>query len=348
MRKVGIFGKWLYWCNIVVAILLVISFVLPYLRPSTFPVLSLLSLGVSPLILINLLFVAYWLIGLKRQFLLSALVLAVAYFHFAPFFELSSEGDASEYEQTLKVLSYNVRLFNAYEEDASEEFLIPFAEMIQEYDPDVICIQEYFKKRKLSFANYPYSYVHFQGTTNKLGHAVFSKYPLVHKGAFDFENSYNNALFVDIVKNNDTLRIYNLHLQSLGVLPTVDYLQDGDKERMLKRMSRGFTKQEQQTEAILRHRMTSPYPVIFAGDFNNTPFSYVYRRLQEDMQDGFLERGSGLGTTFTFDSYPMRIDYIMADEHFDFIKFKTLSESFSDHYPVTATLGWKLRENLNE
>jgi len=340
LRKLGILGKVLYWGNCIVALLLIISFVLPYLPPTKFPTLSLLSLAVSPLLVLNILFAIYWLIRLKKKFILSVLILAIAYIHFNPFFEFSSEGDASEYDHTLKILSYNVRLFNAYEEDASEEFLIPFASMIQQHDPDVICIQESFKKRKLSFANYPYSYIHFQGETNKLGHAIFSKYPIISKGAFDFENSYNNTLFADIVKGNDTIRVYNLHLQSLGVLPSVDYLQEGDKERMLKRMSRGFVKQEEQTEAILRHREDSPYPVIFAGDLNNTPFSYVYRRLQADMHDGFLERGSGLGTTFSFDSYPMRIDYIMADKHFDFINFQTITETFSDHYPITATLGW--------
>ena len=340
MKKLGIFGKLLYWGNCIVALLLIISFVLHYLPPSRFPTLSLLSLAVSPLLLLNILFAVYWIIRLKKKFIFSALVLTIAYFHFNPFIEFSSEGNVSEYDHSLKILSYNVRLFNAYEEDASEEFLIPFASMIQEHDPDVICIQEYFKNRKLSFANYPYSYIHFQGETNKLGHAIFSKYPIAQKGAFDFEHSYNNTLFVDIVKNKDTVRVYNLHLQSLGVIPSVDYLQEGDKERMFKRLSRGFTMQEQQTEAILRHRENSPYPVIFAGDINNTPFSYVYRRLQADMQDGFLERGSGLGTTFSFDSYPMRIDYIMADEHFDFIKFQTITETFSDHYPVTATFGW--------
>ncbi|NND87963.1 MAG: endonuclease/exonuclease/phosphatase family protein [Flavobacteriaceae bacterium] len=336
----GLFGKLIYGVNVIVALLLVISFVLPYLSPSRFPILSLLSLTVSPLILLNILFAVYWLIRLKRRFLLSTIILVIAYFHFNPFLEFSSEGVEGEYDHSLKVLSYNVRLFNAYEKDPSEEFLILFSDIIEKHDPDVICIQEFFKKRTISFANYPYRYVHYKGENNKLGHAIFSKYPIVKKGAFDFENSFNNTLYADIVKGKDTVRVYNLHLQSLGVLPSVDYLQEGNKERMLKRLSRGFKRQEEQTLTILNHKASSPYPVIMTGDFNNTPFSYIYRKFEEEMQDGFLQRGSGLGTTFRFDSYPMRIDYIFADPKFEFVKFNTISETFSDHYPVTATLAW--------
>lgn len=40
------------------------------------------------------------------------------------------------------------------------------------------------------------------------------------------------------------------------------------------------------------------YPVIVAGDFNDTPSSYTYRRLKGDMTDGFRAVGNGFGGTF--------------------------------------------------
>ena len=58
------------------------------------------------------------------------------------------------------------------------------------------------------------------------------------------------------------------------------------------------------------------------------------------MKDSYLERGNGLGTTYLFDSYPMRIDYIFASEAFDILNFETIRQTFSDHYPIISTVGW--------
>ena len=58
------------------------------------------------------------------------------------------------------------------------------------------------------------------------------------------------------------------------------------------------------------------------------------------MKDAFVECGNGIGTTYLFDSYPMRIDYILVSKELDVVKFETVKKSFSDHYPVSATVGW--------
>ena len=175
---------------------------------------------------------------------------------------------------------------------------------------------------------------------NVLGHAILSKFPIVNTGAFDFTKTYNNSIYADVVIGNDTIRVYNLHLKSMSILPSVSFLQEGDKDKLRKRIANAFVVQQEQVEAIIAHKKLSPFPVLLSGDFNNTPFSYIYRRVGGDMKDAFLERGIGLGTTYLFDSYPMRIDYIFASEEFEVLKFKTVKKTFSDHYPVSTTLGW--------
>jgi vancomycin resistance protein VanJ len=335
--------KIMLWGSRLSVLLLAISFVVPFLAPSSFPILSLASLAVSPLILLNILFLVYWLFRKSRKMVLSGLVLLIAYLHFGPFIELSSHGDKTEYRDSLTILSYNVRLFNAYEKDVDSIAVSGvISKMIAEQKPDVIAIQEYYKPNSADFSDYPYRFVHFHDE-NKLGHAIFSKYPIVNQGAFDFKKTYNNSIYADIVKGADTIRVYNLHLQSLGILPKVGYLQDGDTEVIRSRMSSAFVKQEDQLKKILSHKTTSPYPVVMCGDFNNTPFSYVYRQAKENMKDSFLERGNGIGTTFKFDFYPVRIDYIFTSPSFEVVSFQTLDNTFSDHSPVTATLGWPVK-----
>lgn len=332
------------WGSRIAVVLLALSFVVPFLAPERFPNLSMASLAVSPLIFLNIIFLIYWILKKWKKGIATALVLFIAYIHFGSFIEFSSEGNSEEYRESLSMLSYNVRLFNAYEKEVDTVAVSDvISTMIDTQQPDVIAIQEYYNPNSVDFSVYPYSYIHFK-EDNKLGHAIFSKYPIVNQGAFDFNKSYNNSIFADIVKGNDTIRIYNLHLQSIGILPNVGYLQDGDTDRIRLRMARNFKKQQTQVEAILKHKTTSPYPVIMTGDFNNTAFSYIYRKLSEDMTDAFLERGNGIGTTFKFDFYPMRIDYIMVSESaFDVVGFETLDTSFSDHKPVFATLGWPRR-----
>lgn len=336
----GFLNKIVYWINIIAAFLLLISFVLPYVPPKSFPTLSLLSLIVSPLILMNILFFVYYAIRLKRKLIISLIVLMIAYLHFNPFFEFSSENNSADYNNTLHILSYNVRLFNAYEKNPSKDVSIIISEILNIQQPDVICIQEYYNDNKMDFSGYPYSFIHFNDGKGIFGHAIFSKYPLLNKGAFDFKDSNNNTIYVDIVKGDDTLRIYNLHLQSLGITPGVISWQEGKKDKLIKRISRTFIIQQQQMEDILDHKNTSPNPVLLCGDFNNTRFSYVYRRLRGDMKDAFVECGNGIGTTYLFDSYPMRIDFILVSKELDVVKFETVKKSFSDHYPVSATVGW--------
>lgn len=334
------FQRVVFVINLGAALLMVVAFVLPYLPPSRYPIISILSLAVPVLIIINIIFAIYWLLLLNWRFLASFIVLTISFFYFNVFYEISSEGDPSEYEHSLSILSYNVRLFNAFEKKDFGDVAAIFSDIIIEKDPDIIFIQEYYDKHNVDLSAYPYKFVKFKRKSAKLGHAIFSKYPLIHTGDFNFKDSGNNALYADVVKGKDTLRLYNLHLQSFGIIPEVKFLQEMDKERLARRVSTNFKKQETQIRQVLEHKSKCEYPVILCGDFNNTPFSYTYRKLKENMQDSFRERGNGLGTTFWFDFFPLRIDYIFTSPDFDVLTFDTEKETFSDHHAIHATIGW--------
>jgi len=339
-KKVGLFNRIIYGINIVVAFLLLISFTLPYIPPKSFPTISLLSLIVSPLIILNLLFVLYWLFKLKRKIVYSLIVLIIAHFQYGSFYQFSSKNIMSETKNSLKVLSFNVRLFNAYENDEKQLNVSNIlSEIITQQQPELICIQEFYKNDKVDFSDYPYQYIHFK-EKNKLGYAILSKHPLINKNSFNFSNTFNNSIYAEVIKNGDTLGIYNLHLQSIGIIPRVSYLQNTDKEAIIKRITKRFVKQQEQLEIILNHKSKNKKPILLCGDFNNSPYSYVYHEVSNTMKDAFFEKGKGLGTTYLFDSFPMRIDYIMVSEEVDIIDFKTIKKTFSDHYPVFAEIGW--------
>ena len=56
------------------------------------------------------------------------------------------------------------------------------------------------------------------------------------------------------------------------------------------------------------------------------------------MKDAFVEAGSGFGKTHHFQFFPMRIDFILADESFTVHTFKTFSEHYSDHYAIKSMI----------
>lgn len=325
----------------VFAVLLLVSLISPYVSPKSFPTLSITSLFVLPLIVINGLIALFWLFKMRSKFFISAIVLVLSFLVFGSVYQFSSKNKKSEPENQLSLLSYNVRLFNAYEPDSnSKEVTEIISSLINNKNPDVFCIQEHYKPNTLDFSTYPFQFIHFKRRATKLGHAIFSKYPIINEGAFNFEHSNNNALFVDIVKEKDTLRVYNLHLQSLSINPNINSLQEENKDRLRKRISKTFVQQQEQMDLIIKHITSSKYPVLLCGDFNNTSFSYIHKQLSKKMKDAFNEAGKGFGGTYLFNKFPIRIDFIFADTSFEVLQFTTIKETFSDHFPIFSKVGW--------
>ena len=178
----------------------------------------------------------------------------------------------------------------------------------------------------------------FRHNTSKFCLAIFSKFPIINSGSLDFPNTGNNAIFIDIVKNLDTIRIYNLHLESLRIDPNIDKLKNEDSERLINHFGHTFKRQQIQSELFLIHKEKCPYKMIICGDFNNTALSYVYRKIKGDMNDTFEEAGNGFGGTYDFKFFPLRIDFIFADDDFLVNDFKTYKVKYSDHFPISTTL----------
>ena len=127
-----------------------------------------------------------------------------------------------------------------------------------------------------------------------------------------------------------------MHLQSLKINPEVEQLKNEDSERLIKRIGTTFEMQQAQTELFLEHKNKCPYKMIISGDFNNTAYSYVYKKIKGDLQDAFKESGNGFGRTYDFKFFPIRIDFILANESLQVKRLKTFDEHYSDHYPIMA------------
>ncbi|NMH88602.1 endonuclease/exonuclease/phosphatase family protein [Flavivirga algicola] len=340
MKKLSFINKIIYYINVIVAILLLLSFALPFLPPKTFSILSVLNLGVSFLILVNVLFFLYWLVKLKKQLMLSLFVLFIGYISFGSLYKFSSSKKI-ESPNNIKVMNYNVRLFNLYNWITEKHVENKIVDFIKAEAPEILSIQEYHPHENIDLSFFKYKYEKLSGNKTKYGQAIFSQFPIVNSGSIEFPDTGNNAIFADILKGSDTVRVYNIHLESLRINTNVETLKNEDSERLFKRIGETFKMQQFQTELFLMHKKQCTYKMIICGDFNNTAFSYVYSKIKGDLNDTFKEAGNGFGRTYNFKFFPVRIDFIFAEESFSVNGFKAYNECYSDHYPIMATLGLK-------
>ncbi|MCF6350315.1 MAG: endonuclease/exonuclease/phosphatase family protein [Flavobacteriaceae bacterium] len=235
-------------------------------------------------------------------------------------------------------MSYNVRLFNVFNWINDKDIPTKITNFVKVENPDFLCLQEFHPLGENLF-DYPYKYIETKGKTKNFGQAIFSKYRIVNKGSLDFKDTYNNAIFVDVVKGLDTIRVYNLHLESLGLNPKKENFGQKNSEKLIKRLTKEFIKQQEQVNLIIAHQKKCKYPMLVSGDFNNTAYSWTYKNIKGDMYDSFLEAGVGFGETFDIKSFPMRIDFIFATKILQINEHKNFKEKYSDHSPVMAIIG---------
>jgi len=347
MKKLSWFNKIIFVFNIVITVLTFVAYILPFLAPKMFPLLSVLTLILPLFLILNGLFFIYWLLQLKRQVILSGLVLLLGITFFNKFYKFSSNEIEPE-EKDFTVMSYNVRLFNLFDWIPKSDVGDSILTFINEQNPDILCIQEYSENADVDLRVYKYKAIFMEGKKIKTGQAIFSKYPIFNKGDFRIPEAGNNVIYADIRKGRDTIRVYNIHLQSIKISPDVnemsEHVDSVNKEKsaqVFNRIREAFKKQEQQAAVLVHHKNQCHYPVIICGDMNNSPFSYIYRTIKGDLNDCFEEAGNGFGQTYKFKYYPARIDYIFANKKIKVKSFTTFAQfENSDHFPIMTRLSF--------
>jgi endonuclease/exonuclease/phosphatase family metal-dependent hydrolase len=345
MKNLSWFNKMMFFLNIVLTVLTFSIYILPFLAPKSFPLLSVLTLFMPVFFVFNGLFFVYWAIQFKKRLILSGLVLLTGITFISKFYKFSAT-DYVKSDKDFSVMSYNVRLFNVFKWLDRDDIPSNIKAFIDEKDPDILCIQEYSNSAHLDLKVYPHRYIFIEGNQIKTGQAIFSKFPIIYQGNMIFPNSDNNVIYADIKRGKDVIRVYNMHLQSIKISPDVsdiskniDNVNQQKSQLIYTRISKGFRQQQEQAEIFKENMKQCTNPIIICGDMNNSPFSYVYRNIKGKLRDSFEEAGEGFGATYKFRYYPARIDYIFADSKMKVKKFESFPDfENSDHYPIMTIL----------
>ena len=337
-KSTSIFDRVVYAINVLFALLLIVTGLISYVPLQFFAAISVLSLVVPFLFALNALFFLYWVVQLKRKFVLSVLAMVLGYWMFGPFYGFDKTESYQKTASDLKIMSYNVWGFNKNGWMPETGIGDSIIELVKKANPDILCVQEHSRLRNKQLQQYPYR-SETPRSERRATQAIFSKYPIIGSGSLELPTTQNNIIYADILFQQDTIRVYNLHLQSFKLKPSTDNFTDGgESERTYKRLVATFSKQLEQAEIFREHFNKSPYINMVCGDFNNTQFSNIYKIVKGDLQDSFMEKGKAWGRTYNFVKLPLRIDYILADENFEVLSHQNFDQHLSDHYPVMATL----------
>ncbi len=341
--------------NILLVILLVLAYLSIYINPATVAFPALFGLAYPYIAAANLVMVIIWMLFRRWYALISALALAAGFGYIHNFIRFTNQGREEHHD--LKLMSYNIRLFNFYESSETNTHS-KMLQLLRKEDPGILCIQEYFVKgdpavgeRKLKEGLGGKLYTHFKliksGTASRYGIVTVSRYPIIHRGDVVHPGSSSMTIYSDIVVDSDTFRVYNNHLQSFrlrrvegNLLSEIAGEEKGSSmdniSGIYRSLKQGFASRALQVDRVRRHMESSPYPVIVVGDFNDTPVSYTYHVMRRGMNDAFVEAGYGAGFTYSGKYPPNRIDYILYSDGIDCTDFDIVKVRYSDHYPIIA------------
>ena len=364
LKNMGWKGKTLAYTTVVFNFLLFFSYLAYLSDPLRSTWISFTGLFYPIIFLFNILLLIIWILKRKLFFLPTLIIIILGMYHHSRFFQFYAIDNIDDNINKLKVMSYNVRLFDLYNWNENKESKAQIMSLINEVNPDVLCIQEYYftEDKKLAFntrnyiidsLGFKYYYENFSEESkneNYFGMATFSKCPILNSGSKQFSNDISNQfIFTDVKKGNDTIRIYNSHVGSIRFNHT-DYKvmggkgnpiwphQKPPKRNILSKLKKGFKKRSTQVKSLTEHINSSPFKTIVCMDMNDTPISYSYHQMDKYLNDAFTNSGFGFGGTYIGNIPALRIDYIWHDKKLGSSNFVVYDENLSDHKAISAEI----------
>ena len=366
------FTKWFFVSfNILICIIFLLSCLSPFVSPGQWAPIGFLSLAAPYLAILLIFSILFWLVAKPVIALVPIFTLLIGWkqlevvFAWHPMHKFSIE---TKNDSIVRIINWNVRgLYgisnNPYKQLRNRDDI--FAS-INKLNADIICLHEFnnvtyaANPRANNFDmfkdNCPYYFFSKDFTNSNgsylAGSIIFSRYPIIDSGKIKFSGPESESLlYIDILKGEDTVRIYTAHLQSFEFkgndYADIEKIKNQDEEaiqaskNIYSKMKLAFTRRTAQADIVKSELDKCPYPSIIAGDFNDVPNSYTYFHIKGQRQDAFLKTAFGIGRSYNSLAPTLRIDYILPDEHFNIHQFDMIDEGLSDHSMLVSDISLK-------
>lgn len=359
----------LFVINIILAIGLLLTTLAPVVAPSRSILPSLLAFGYLPMLAANILMAVMWLVMGKWHFLLSAATIALRWGFVGLFLQVggaSTIPDRDEHPQMVTLMSYNLHNLKGpkIQPDNSDIYALQFLDLVREYQPDILCLQEYQSPGKMHLTDslVTLGYNHFNGahgsSSAPSGTVVFSRLPITYVKKID-----HSKLLVELMLNDRLFRLCSIHMDSYAFDNTdfeeieqmrhgkMESFQDTSKhKRTMAKIKETILKHESEWQEKLKPVITeSTVPILLAGDFNDIPSSWLYAQVSKHLDDTYRDKGFGICHTYNGGNEHLlplghnwlprfRIDMVFHSDEFHTLSYKRLKTQLSDHYPVITSL----------
>jgi endonuclease/exonuclease/phosphatase family metal-dependent hydrolase len=352
--------------NLTLAAAYLLACLAPYLDPINWWFISWLGFVFPFLLILLFISILFWLFFKPRYSLLFSVVLLVGWKSISVFlaFHLPAEFNYKKPADVLRVVTWNVARFIEIKKNnnTGSQIRSKMMQQLLDQDADILCLQEFhssalndyydnisYIRKKL---RYPYFYFSFDedGSKQYYSSIIFSRVPIIDSGIVYYPRPslHEPLIHADIKFNDDTVRIFTTHLQSVQFkkrdyerINEIRNYEDSivsNSRTIFSKLKRGIERRSIQANVIKDQLRQSEHPVIFCGDFNDVPNSYTYFTVRGNLRDAFLEKGSGMGRSFTSISPTLRIDYILASKDFSVLQFERIKKKYSDHYMLVTDL----------
>lgn len=334
------------WFGVTLVLLSLLFYSSYYIPASAFPFSSLFAPAILIVLCINSLLLVLTSVRKKKWWVYPATSLL---FGFGFILETFAFNSTSDKPNDLSILGYNVKSFR--EHKRYDRFSKELIEWAVSDSSQIKCFQEYSTNRrwkalditgKLREKGY-FAHQHkakMEGDHSP-GMATFSKFPILHRGTVWENMSKPNAcIYTDILIHTDTIRIYNIHLESMQLelyrLKRPSELISTCSD-IISRLYFGSKRHEEQIKLTSEHCMSSPHPFIIIGDFNETPYSSNYRLLDNLFHSSFHQAGNGFDFTLNNPLFFLRIDHQFSGPGMEATYYEVDRKArVSDHFPTRA------------
>lgn len=361
----------IFTVNIIAIVLLLLAICAWYIPPYKSAIPAYLGLAFPFILIVNVLFLLFWLVFFKwKLFLIDLVILVLCWSPILTYYPVHTKTKEIP-EDCIKILSYNVRGFNFLQ--GKEARKNPIFDYLNDSGADIICLQEFamnnYKPNPKGIItiseiddllkDYPYrSIVKFGHSLSiySFGVACYSKYPILKTTEIPVQSTTNGSVLYEIKINDKVISLVNNHLESNRLTSEDkklyrDFLEARDSEMLdevttniRSRLGVAYRIRAYQAD-IISHWLENleTDATIVCGDFNDTPISYTYNTIKGKnlLEDSFVNTGLGQGITYHENMFWFRIDFIMHSRNMESFNCTVDKVKYSDHYPIYTYLRFK-------
>jgi endonuclease/exonuclease/phosphatase family metal-dependent hydrolase len=362
-------------CNIIAGTCMLLLYLLPHMNQRNGWFINLFALALPFLLLVQAGFFIFWALAKRKLAVIPLLFCIVSWGLITNFFSFRFASSKKQTQtNTLRIATWNVHLYNFFENKGLLDKAM--LEKTRQLKADILALQEFVfsldssspvsLERIKKSLGYKYAVtandrafgVHTNiKQRNEKYHpfcvALFSNYPVLRWQKVQSLKEYNHTfLWADILVHTDTIRVFNIHLQSMHFAKDdytfIENINQNDMDEVqrksrsiIRKMKSAYLLRASQAADVKAEIDKSPYPVVVCGDMNDVPNSYAYQVIGKKLKDAQAEKGAGIGKTFKFLSPTLRIDYIFYSKTLQLERTWVIRPSMSDHYPVAAEFSRK-------